>query len=367
VTAVARRIDGIDVARGVASAIMIQGHAYDGWASAEAKETVFYAFTRVLGSLPLPAFLVLSGASLALRVEAGAQRDEDAGAVRRSVVRRGVEILLVGYVSSGVYALIDGADSIATVLRADVLHLIGLSIAIVGFAGLGARGPVEPKRLGIAAAAIGGVVLLVCPWASQATSGLEHGLFRFVVGLFSEVPEIARMPFIPLAAWFCLGIGIAQLMIRQRARAGETEVSAAGAPTSTLLLLGLGSLAIAVAGHYLTDYFVGRGVPLTRHHPIVWLNAVDLGARGVLVLAAGALAANYVSGRTRTVLVRLGRGSLVAYVFHIPFCYGTLASPFAFKLDMWTATLLVVILIAASIAAVFVRDAFRAREARRTA
>lgn len=363
-SAVVQRIDGIDVARGFASAIMIQGHAYDGWASPEAKETAFYAFTRVLGSLPLPAFLVLSGASLALRVEAAARRDEDAKTVRAAVVRRGVEILLVGYVSSGIYALIDGADSIATVLRADVLHLIGLSIAIVGWLGVGGRGRVDPKRLGIAALGVGALVLLVCPWASRATSGLDQGLFRFVVGLFSEVPEVTRMPFIPLAAWFCLGIGIAQLMIRERARARET--SAAGAPAKTLLLLGGASLAIAVAGHYATAHFVDQGVALTRHHPIVWLNAIDLGARGVLVLAAGALAANHVSGRARTVLVRLGRGSLVAYVFHIPFCYGTLASPFAFELDMWTATALVLILIAASIAAVFVRDAFRARERRQT-
>jgi uncharacterized membrane protein len=364
VTAVVQRIDGIDVARGFASAIMIQGHAYDGWASPEAKETAFYAFTRVLGSLPLPAFLVLSGASLALRVEAASRRDEDAKAVRAAVVRRGVEILLVGYVSSGVYALIDGADSIATVLRADVLHLIGLSIAIVGWLGIGAS-RVEPRRLGIAALGVGTIVLAVCPWASQATGGLDRGMLRFVVGLFSEVPDITRMPFIPLAAWFCLGIGTAQLMIRERARARDT--SAAGAPSKTLFLLGGTSLAIAVAGHYLTGYFVDHGVALTRHHPIVWLNAIDLGARGVLVLAVGAFAANFVTGRTRTVLVRLGRGSLVAYVFHIPFCYGTLASPFAFDLDMWTATLLVTILIAMSVAAVFVRDAFRARERRQTA
>jgi uncharacterized membrane protein len=31
------RVQGIDVARGLASAIMIQGHAYDGWVRAEDK------------------------------------------------------------------------------------------------------------------------------------------------------------------------------------------------------------------------------------------------------------------------------------------------------------------------------------------
>ena len=35
----APRVEGIDLARGLASAIMIQGHAYDGWVHAEGKTT----------------------------------------------------------------------------------------------------------------------------------------------------------------------------------------------------------------------------------------------------------------------------------------------------------------------------------------
>jgi hypothetical protein len=210
------------------------------------------------------------------------------------------------------------------------------------------------------------VALAICPWASQATSGLDRGIFRFVVALFSDVPDVTRMPFIPLASWFCLGIGVAQLMIRERARTGDPSPS--GAPLRFLLALGIAALIVAGVAWYATTWCIDTfDVELSRKHPIVWLNAIDLGARGVLVLSAGAIAASFVRGRVKTVLVRLGRGSLVAYVFHIPFCYGTLASPFAFDLDMAAATPLVLALIALSIAAVFVRDAFSARDRRKRA
>ena len=73
-----RRIEGIDVARGVASLIMIQGHAYDGWVAPVHKESAAYLFTRLLGSLPLPAFLVLAGAAVVLRVDAARRKGERA-------------------------------------------------------------------------------------------------------------------------------------------------------------------------------------------------------------------------------------------------------------------------------------------------
>ena len=58
----------------------------------------------------------------------------------------------------------------------------------------------------------------------------------------------------------------------------------------------------------------------------------------------------------------------MAYVFHIPFCYGLLGAPFADRLDMGAATAAMVGLVALSWMAVWGRDAMtrlraRAREA----
>ena len=77
------RIEAIDLARGLASLLMIQGHAYHGWVAPEHHASMGYRLTRVLGTLPLPAFLLLSGAGLAWRVHVAARRGERAEAVRR--------------------------------------------------------------------------------------------------------------------------------------------------------------------------------------------------------------------------------------------------------------------------------------------
>ena len=77
-----RRETGVDVARALASLLMIQGHAFHGWASPAARGTGAYGFTRLLGTFPLPAFLVLAGAALVLRLRAARARHEDPARVR---------------------------------------------------------------------------------------------------------------------------------------------------------------------------------------------------------------------------------------------------------------------------------------------
>jgi hypothetical protein len=61
--------------------------------------------------------------------------------------------------------------------------------------------------------------------------------------------------------------------------------------------------------------------------------------------------------------VRLGRGSLLAYALHVPLCYGRLAAPFAGKLEVATATPLLLGLIGLVWLGLWLRD--RARQARR--
>jgi hypothetical protein len=60
-------------------------------------------------------------------------------------------------------------------------------------------------------------------------------------------------------------------------------------------------------------------------------------------------------------VVQLGRGSLLAYAVHIPLCYGRLAAPLAYRLDMATASLLLLGLCGLTYAVVAGRDTLRRR------
>lgn len=361
----ASRVIGIDVARGLASLIMVQGHAYDGWVRAEEKTSAAYLFTRVLGSLPLPSFLVLAGAAMVLRVEAADAKRELVSDVRRGLVRRGLVVLAVGYLVNALSALIDGYEGPETFFRADVLQLIGLSIASVALFGVHARVDdphrVDRRRLSWVAALVATLPVLLAVPITRWSLGVDAPL-GYLVGLFADVPPVTRMPYVPLASW--CGVGVAAGLFLTHAN--RDARARAGAPTRVLVGLLAGALVTVVVFSHLTTLWVAAsGVPLSRAHPAVIANAIELAARGLVVVAVGALATHVLPRRIEGVLATVGRGSLVAYVFHVPFCYGALGRPFAGRLTMVEATVGVVALELASIAAVYARDALRRRTAER--
>jgi len=357
-----RRVEGIDIARALAGLIMMGGHAFDGWVHPEAKASFAYQVTRFFAVLPLPAFLLLAGAAVAWRVGVAAERREDSAKVRHRVMLRGLQILAWGYAVNVLYALLDGYESLGTLLRADVLHLIGLSIAISAWIGIRAsRDSAHPdgRRLTWTAVILGGATTLACPWLSGAASDVT-GPHAYVIALFVDVPGITLMPAVPLIAWFSVGVLAAQWMMRARAQASDS--GAAGAPRRTLvhmLILGIGA---AIAGKIGTDFLVSElGGSLSRAHLAVWFNVIDLGGRGLIVLSAGGLLTNHVTGLARKMLLHLGRGSLFAYVLHIPFCYGKLGGPLSGELGMGSAAAAALALMAFCTVAVVLRDGLRTR------
>ncbi len=357
------RVQGVDVARGLASAIMIQGHAYDGWVRASEKTSASYLFTRVLGTLPLPSFLLLAGAAIALRIEAASARGEEPGIVRRALVRRGLTVFAIGYAVNAAGALMDGYEGIATFFRADVLQVIGLSIVLLAALGIGTRdGRLDRRRLIGAGIALAIVPIVICPAVSAALWDTPEP-WSYAVGLVSMVAPITRMPIVPLASWAAIGLLISLALIAENREAKTI----AGAPTRVLLVLLAVALVLTLGGTWLEGWMsAALGETLDQRSWAVIPNAIELAARGTVVLAVGALATPWLPHAVRGVLARLGRGSLVAYVVHVPFCYGLLGRPIEGRLSMVEATGFVVGLEILSYAAVYVRDVLQTRRTARS-
>lgn len=82
------------------------------------------------------------------------------------------------------------------------------------------------------------------------------------------------------------------------------------------------------------------------------------------MLAIGGLLTPRLPASIKGVLLRFGRGSLWAYVFHVPFCYGALGLPVRGRLDMLEATALVILLETASYGVVVLRERWTERRTR---
>jgi hypothetical protein len=122
-----------------------------------------------------------------------------------------------------------------------------------------------------------------------------------------------------------------------------------------LLAFAVALMVVVVASWATTTLAARLDHPLSRADTAVWANVLDLGARGALVLFAGAFVTPWLPERMRQPLLLLGRYSLWAYVFHVPFCYGRLAFGAHQALSMSEACLLLIPLTLASLGVAWMR------------
>ncbi|HRI50250.1 MAG TPA: heparan-alpha-glucosaminide N-acetyltransferase domain-containing protein [Pseudomonadota bacterium] len=340
----AARNIGIDLARGVAVVLMIQTHALDGWASPAAKTGWGYALSRAFANIPAPLFLLLAGIGLCFGYNPAR------GAATGRLARRALQVVGYGYLVSLIYTLIEGRLDPKALLRADILHCIGLSLLLCTWLLVGR------SHLGLRAAALSLAALLTGLAAGRWLPPLPDWL-AVPTALLVDVPGYTRFPLFPLCGFTAVGVAVGAAMKRRSPTVGFGLVG--------LLLL----VALVPVWQKLTGVTLALlGGKLSRSHPAVVWNFLEGCTRALAVLlgslaVAGLLARQKASEHPAvTWLVRLGRGSLLAYAVHIPLCYGRLARPLAHQLEMPLATLLVAVLTAFTYCVILARDHIKARQ-----
>jgi uncharacterized membrane protein len=336
----------IDLARGVAVLLMIQTHAFDGWVAPAHKGSFGYWLSRVVASVPAPLFLLLAGLGLSLGAQAAARRGATAAAIRRTLVGRGLGIAAAGYVVSAIYAAIEGpqpwSQLRAQLFRADILHCIGLSLALCAILLL-RRSHLMLRAVGLVSLAL--VAGLLLPrWLSLPASPWLAAL----LALLCDVPGYSRFPLLPLVGFCAVGV-----CVGERLPSLHISRRAAGAAVALAVLVAL------LAWLATQALLAWLGGPLSRSHPAVIANFVDGTARALATLAFAHWLALRLSPAWLDGLTQLGRASLLAYALHIPLCYGRLATPLSGRLSVAQAAPWVLLLILLCWAAIRLRTALR--------
>src|SRR5580693_6187416 len=128
-----RRLAYIDWMRGLACVLMFQTHCYDSWLSSEARKSAVLVWSQLLGTLPAPLFIFLSGTSLALVTERLRAKGATPAEIARTTIRRGAEIFALGLLFRiQEYILGYGFSPWTDLLRVDVLNILGLSMMLMG-------------------------------------------------------------------------------------------------------------------------------------------------------------------------------------------------------------------------------------------
>lgn len=351
-----RRSLGVDVARGLAVILMIQTHAYDGWVTPAEKTSLGYQLSRVFASVPAPLFLFLAGLGLALGTQAQLRRGAEISKVRTGLLGRALKIAATGYLLSAIYSVIEWRWDLATLLRADILHAIGLSLFTCTVLLVGASGS-RSRLMG----RVGVLVVLSIAISLVAARILKgHALpegVRPLVALFVDVAPYSRFPLFPLCAFTAIGFFVGTLPLPEWRRSA---------------LLAIGFVISVPLWRLLTTETVRLvGGSLSRGHPAVIWNVLEGTARALATLYFAVALSGLLESQGKRPglatgwLLRLGSGSLLAYALHIPLCYGRLARPIAGRLSVIEATPLVVALIALMVALLWARDRAAAKNSRR--
>jgi len=313
------RLAYIDWMRGLACLVMFQTHCYDSWLDDKARNSGFFIWSQLGGTLPAPLFLFLAGVSTALVIDKLRQQDLPAAAIARTTIARGGEIFALGLLFRLQEFLIAwGWAPWSDLFRVDILNTIGLSLMLMGvvsWVGLALLGR-RRLRLGLSAAAVGLAISLLTPllWTSWRPRWLPWPLESYIDGVHNlGRPQAWLFPVFPWAGFAFVGLAIGFLLLSDPARKlGAVAFVFAGAGGILLILLA------RWLDHRPQQLYATYDFWHTS--PNFFLIRVGLLA---IILAIAYFWCRWGLGRRGfSPLIQMGQTSLLVYWVHIEFVYG---------------------------------------------
>ena len=307
--------------RGLACVLMFQTHCYDSWLGGEARKTTFFMWSQLGGTLPAPLFLFLAGVSFALVTDKLRQKGLPPSQIARTTIRRGAEILGLGFLFRlQEYLIAWGWAPWSDLLRVDILNTIGVSMMLMGVVCWIVL-KLKPTRAVLAGTG-GGVALLISLltpplWTTWRPQWLPWPLESYVDGVHNlGQPQAWLFPIFPWTAFAFAGLAIGFLLLGDWARKRDAAaIAVAGVAGVGLIYLSRWMDARAVQIYSVYDYW--------HTSPNFFVMRVGM---LLAILAAAWAWCRWGAGQWGfSPLIQLGQTSLLVYWVHIEFVYGRLS------------------------------------------
>jgi len=310
------RVDYIDWLRGFAVVGMFEVHCYDAWLGGAARQSNFFHWSQLSGTLPAPLFIFLSGITFALIVTSMRRKGADANQVSLRLFRRGAEVLGLGLLFR-VQEFVLGQPWAppSDLARVDVLNLIGVAMMMMAVAYWIARRPLVGTIL---AAVIATAIAMATPllWTTHQPRWLPWYLESYINGVHNlGAPQPWLFPIFPWAAFSFAGLVAGFFLFGEWASAHRTQ---------SLVIIGVA----AVAACYISEWFDSRPQIYAVYDYWHTSPAFFLARVGIVM---GVIFLGYAWCRWGLAdfgfspLKQLGQTSLLVYWVHIEFVYGRFA------------------------------------------
>ena len=308
------RLSYIDWMRGLACVVMFQTHCYDSWLSDSARNSQFFGWSQLGGTLPAPLFLFLAGVSFALVTDKLRRRGVPAGEIARKTIWRGAEIFGLAMLFR-VQEFILGQPGApwSDLLRVDILNMMGLSMMAMGVLCRVAR---TRAAAVISSCAVALAIAMATPplWTTLRPIWLPWPLESYINGVHNfPAPQPWLFPIFPWAAIAFAGLATGLILFSDWAK--QREALAA-------LLLGTGGAAL----YWLAKLFDAMPVQLYAVYDYWHTSPIFLVARvGIMLMILMACYAwcRWGAGEWGfSPIIQLGQTSLLVYWVHIEFVYG---------------------------------------------
>jgi uncharacterized membrane protein len=300
------RLRYLDWLRGLAAAVMLQGHVFEGWVRPQDRSSEWFWLSQFLGGLPAPMFLFLVGVSLALVLDRMRQKRATPMAMLQKVVRRAGWILLVAYAFRLEQFLVWYPFSRwQDIFRVDTLNCIAASSLVIGlFSAMFKTRRANMIATALAAAA----VTFLTPFVYPVRADISPFLLSYLNGN-GDSSYFSLFPWITFAF---VGIAFGYALLQARDAGEEPRFF----------------LGVAVAG--ICSYVIGSAMALTPvfeygfydysltspHFVFIRLGLLALILYGAYRWSTRSNASSW------SPLCTMGQASLLVYWIHIDLVYG---------------------------------------------
>jgi uncharacterized membrane protein len=296
------RLTFLDWSRGLAVAIMLQGHVFNSFSRNDLRTDGPYVISQFFGGLGPAVFLVLTGITLAFLMDKRQKQELPAGKRWLAALRRAGYLFTLAFLFRfQLWAFAFGQSPVSALFKVDVLNCMGFAIALMSIMAIFTTA--DRVRL---CAVLGVVIAAASPVISYLDwTWLPQQIYNYFV------PNFDYFSFFPWAAFIAFGISIGSL-IRLTKPDQMNRLMQWGC------LIGFG---LILGGQYFASF------PYSIYPKSdFWLNSpllifIKLGTV-MLVMAAAYLWTEYGVKNSWSWVRQLGTTSLLVYWVHIELVYG---------------------------------------------